>query len=163
MSPLETPDRGPILTRNTEWLSGSAACAELAALGSQGPLGALDLAFAAYLQGAMPSMEGQHGLLAALVSHQYGRGHACLDLAQLSDDPAQSLGWDAVALTALRELQADDWQAAAERLPWIQGPMSPLVLDGARLYLRRNWDAEQVIRQSIAERLAQAPLVVSGS
>jgi exodeoxyribonuclease V alpha subunit len=105
---------------------------------SEGPtLTDLDAAFARFLQQVQPSANPLHSPLAALVSHQFGLGHACLDLADLSP--------------ALRE--------AAPSLPWIQSDgtchNSPLVLDGPRLYLRRNWVAEQSIRNAIAQRLAQ--------
>jgi exodeoxyribonuclease V alpha subunit len=47
---------------------------------------------------------------------------------------------------------------AAATLPWTQGDASPLVLtvdkQGARLYLRRAWTAEQNIRRNIAQRSA---------
>jgi len=97
----------------------------------------LDKAFAHYLQGVQPSSNPQHSVLATMVSHQFGLGHACLDLETLDADLSQS----------------------AASLPWIQGEgesnNSPLVLDGQRLYLRRNWNAEQSIRASISARLAQ--------
>lgn len=101
----------------------------------------LDKAFAQCLQDAQPSPDERHTELAALVSHQFGLGHACLDLNALTPD----------------------LRASAASLPWIQSdnvapgspPNSPLVLEGARLYLRRNWNAEQSIRASIAARLAQ--------
>lgn len=101
------------------------------------PLTGLDKAFANYLQGVQPSNNPQHSVLAAMASHQFGLGHACLDLETLDTDLSQS----------------------AASLPWIQGEgecnNSPLVLDGQRLYLRRNWNAEQSIRASISTRLAQ--------
>ncbi|WP_296492159.1 exodeoxyribonuclease V subunit alpha [Rhodoferax sp.] len=97
------------------------------------PLTGLDKAFASYLQQVQPSPEPQHTALAALVSHQFGLGHACLDLTTVQPELRQS----------------------AASLPWTEGTNSPLVLDGQRLYLRRNWQAEQSIRASIAARLAQ--------
>jgi len=101
------------------------------------PLRALDRAFAALLQQLQPSSDPRHAELAGLVSAHYGNGHACLELSLLSTDLRQ----------------------AALTLPWTknQGAAtnSPLVLDGQRLYLRRNWDAEQRIRNSISQRLAQ--------
>lgn len=101
------------------------------------PFTGLDQAFAHYLQDVQPSSNPQHSLLAAMASHQFGLGHACLDLETLDADLRQS----------------------AASLPWIQNEgdkkNSPLVLDGQRLYLRRNWSAEQSIRASIAARLAQ--------
>jgi exodeoxyribonuclease V alpha subunit len=101
------------------------------------PFTGLDKAFAHYLQGVQPSSNPQHSVLAAMASHQFGLGHACLDLETLDAGLSQS----------------------AASLPWIQSQddrhNSPLVLDGQRLYLRRNWSAEQSIRTSITARLAQ--------
>lgn len=100
-------------------------------------LSGLDKAFAKYLQQVQPSSDPQHTVLAAMASHQFGLGHACLDLETLNPELSRS----------------------AASLPWIQGEgecnNSPLVLDGQRLYLRRNWNAEQSIRASITARLAQ--------
>ncbi len=93
----------------------------------------LDRALVAFLQTMQPSPDPLHGELAARVSHQFGLGHACLDLNTLAAPLRQS----------------------AATLPWANGANSPLVLDGPRLYLRRNWNAEQSIRASIAARLAQ--------
>jgi exodeoxyribonuclease V alpha subunit len=105
--------------------------------------------------------------LAALTSHQFGRGHACLDLDLLSRQGVALLGWDASAgaaaaaaspalsaLPALTTSPTDAAQAAAT-LPWIQGEASPMVLDGPRLYLRRNWQAERSIRAALQARLLQ--------
>lgn len=120
--------------------------------GAEGfPLSALDLAFAGFLQQSQPSDEPAHAWLAALVSHQFGRGHACLDLDLLQAHGAAALGWREPLPPALPAALVQ----AAPRLPWVLGAASPLVQDGARLYLRRNWVAEQRIRASIAARLAQ--------
>lgn len=115
------------------------------------PLSALDLALADFLNASQPSSDPRHRLLAALASHQYGRGHACLDLTLLAEHGVAALGWDA----RLQALLPVDLVATAPSLPWAQGPGSPLVLDGTRLYLRRNWQAERAIRASILARLAQ--------
>lgn len=123
------------------------------------PLSGLDTAFARYLDSAVPSSDPRHSLLAALTSHQFGRGHACLDLDLLQKDGPLALGWDARALPLL----PPNLGKAAPSLPWIGNSRpgyppdahSPLVLDGSRLYLRRNWSAEQSIRSAIAARLAQ--------
>jgi exodeoxyribonuclease V alpha subunit len=96
--------------------------------------------------------------LAALASHQWGRGHACLDLATLQTEAAALLGWNEEQTAVLPA----DLHQAAITLPWTQGDASPLVLTesesdastGARLYLRRAWTAEQNIRANIAQRLA---------
>lgn len=114
------------------------------------PLSGLDQAFAHYLQDTQPSPDARHALLAALTSHQFGRGHACLDLEWLEQGVAV-LGWDA----RLQALLPAGLRTAAATLPWSQGEASPLVQEGARLYLRRNWVAEQSIRAAIHARLQQ--------
>lgn len=115
------------------------------------PLSALDRAFAAFLQQRQPSADARHAWLAALTSHQMGRGHACLDLQALAEEPAPLLGWEAPALAALPARLAE----AAASLPWARGEASPLVLADQRLYLRRAHAAEQAILAAVRERLAQ--------
>ena len=115
------------------------------------PLTGLDQAFARYLQSSQPGADPRHGLLAALTSYQFGRGHACLDLDLLARQGVAVLGWD----PRLKALLPADLSAAAATLPWTAGEGSPLVLDGARLYLRRNWSAEASIRAAIAARMQQ--------
>ena len=122
------------------------------------PLTALDRAFARYLQQAQPSEDVRHAWLAALTSHQFGRGHACLDLDLLRQSGVLALGWE----LRWQALLPRDLADAASSLPWYQGEASPLVLDGTRLYLRRNWLAEQAIRSSILARLAQPCVVPDG-
>ena len=118
------------------------------------PLTSLDKSLANLLQSKQPSDDPRHLWLAALTSHQWGRGHACLDLATLQTQAAALLGWNDEHISTL---PADLYQAA-HTLPWTQGEASPLVLtddaQGQRLYLRRAWTAEQTIRHHIAQRLA---------
>lgn len=123
--------------------------------GLPAPLTALDRSFAAWLQDQQTSPDPLHPWLAALVSHQWGRGHACLDLNALQQQAAALLGWTAEEVQRLPAGCA----AAADTLPWTQGDMSPLVRQGHRLYLRRAWTAEQQIRSALQER-AQRPLAV---
>jgi exodeoxyribonuclease V alpha subunit len=118
------------------------------------PLTGLDKSLANLLQSKQPSDDARHLWLAALTSHQWGRGHACLDLVTLQTKAAALLGWSDEQAAVL----PTDLHLAASTLPWTQGEASPLVLtqdsQGARLYLRRAWMAEQNIRQNIAQRLA---------
>lgn len=118
------------------------------------PLTGLDKSLANLLHSKQPSDDPRHLWLAALTSHQWGRGHACLDLATLQTQAAALLGWNDEQVAAL----PTDLHQATSTLPWTQGEGSPLVLtedtQGARLYLRRAWTAEQNIRQNIAQRLA---------
>lgn len=112
------------------------------------PLSELDIAFAHLLQAVQPSADERHLWLAALVSHQWGRGHACWDMAEAVD----MLAWPAQAMQALPA----DLSQALPAMPWTQGPNSPLVLDGQRLYLRRAWNAEQTIRQCLLQLQGQS-------
>ena len=118
------------------------------------PLTGLDKSLANLLNSKQPSDDSRHLWLAALASHQWGRGHACLDLATLQTQAAALLGWTDAQTGAL----PSNLQEAAATLLWTQGDASPLVLtedkQGARLYLRRAWTAEQNIRHHIAQRLA---------
>lgn len=118
------------------------------------PLTGLDKSLANLLNSKQPSDDPRHLWLVALTSHQWGRGHACLDLATLQTQAAELLGWTDEQMAA----QPSQLHEAAATLPWTQGDASPLVLtedkQGARLYLRRAWTAEQNIRLNIAQRLA---------
>ena len=118
------------------------------------PLTGLDTSLANLLQSKQASDDPRHLWLAALTSHQWGRGHACLDLTTLHTQAGALLGWSDEQTASLPAGLID----AAATLPWIQGPTSPLVLHhdahGAQLYLRRAWTAEQQIRQHITQRLA---------
>jgi exodeoxyribonuclease V alpha subunit len=122
------------------------------------PLTGLDKSLANLLNTKQPSDDPRHLWLAALTSHQWRRGHACLDLATLQNQAAALLGWSDEQTAALPA----DLQQGVSTLPWIQGEASPLVLTedkgdaskSARLYLRRAWTAEQNIRHNIAQRLA---------
>ena len=122
---------------------------------AQTPLSALDLALANALQARQPSADVRHRWLAALVSHQWSQGHACLRLDALARAPAALLAWSDAAVQALPEALAE----AARDLPWCVGAGSPLVWseDGQRLYLRRAWQAEQHIRAAVRAR-ADTPL-----
>jgi exodeoxyribonuclease V alpha subunit len=124
---------------------------------SQTPLTGLDVAFANYLQQQQPSDDAHHLWLAALTSHQWGRGHACLDLHALSTQAAELLGWSAPDVSHLPNALA---QAAAS-MPWTQGDNSPLVYNPhtQQLYLRRAWHAETLIRHNLQQRLAQGQTV----
>src|SRR5690554_1530266 len=135
---------------------------------ARGWLRALDRAFAAFLAREVPDAPAPLLLAAALASHQLGRGHVCLDLAQTLAEPdlALSLPPEGDSLedppplpsALLGELTLADWQEALTH-PLIvgHGPGStPLVLDATQLYLRRYWHHEREIRHHIAARLGKS-------
>lgn len=112
------------------------------------PLSNLDSALAHALNSLQASADVRHLWLAALTHHQWARGHACLALNALAQQPGAVLGWET---DDVRQLPPDLAQAACT-LPWVHGPGSPLVLEGDRLYLRRAYEAEQCIRAALRSR-----------
>jgi exodeoxyribonuclease V alpha subunit len=130
----------------------------------------LDLAFAEFLRREAGDAPPLLLLGAALASHQLGRGHACLDLQATLQDPADVLALppeepdDAPAATVppvtpaalLAGVGVPDW-AAALRHPILVAPgegATPLVHVGGRLYLRRYWQHERVVRTAILGRVS---------
>jgi len=109
------------------------------------PLSDLDIALVQLLQNLQASSDERHLWLAALASHQWGRGHACLDLNAWPDNAGFLLGWSPQALAALPVNLA----LGLSNIPWTQGEHSPLVVEDKRLYLRRAWAAEQDIRKRL--------------
>lgn len=107
---------------------------------------------------------------AALASHQLGRGHSCLDLAQVlaHADFALSLPPEGLGRTPgtmlpsalLQDVQLDEWLAAlrASRAAATAdgNPATPLVVHEGRLYLRRFWRYEQVVAANLRARLGQS-------
>ncbi|WP_298451458.1 exodeoxyribonuclease V subunit alpha [uncultured Marinobacter sp.] len=107
-------------------------------------------------------------LLAALTSHQVGRGHVCVDLADLLADANSTLslpteeqenadsnlnGPEEVLARVSTEQCLD---ALGMALAVSDGShTTPLILSGTRLYLRRFWRYEQHIAAGILQRLAQ--------
>lgn len=113
-------------------------------------------------------------LLAALTSHQVGRGHVCIDLARLLDDAGHTLALppEEPAHTSMSDAEVASLQGLypqellarvqlADCLAALQGSLAvsegsvpaPLVLNGTRLYLRRFWRYEQRIADGIQQRL----------
>ncbi len=108
-----------------------------------------DLAFARFLQEKEPSPDARHAVLAALVSHLYMKGHTCLDLNLLSRGDWSSLSLEHETYNLLPK----DLAQSAKTIPWKNGVNSPLVLDNQLLYLRKNWEAESRVIESIRNRL----------
>ncbi|MBD3896449.1 exodeoxyribonuclease V subunit alpha [Halomonas sp. ML-15] len=138
---------------------------------ARGWLRALDRALAVFLQREVNDASPLLLLAAALASHQLGRGHVCLDLAQTlaSPDLALSLPPEGDDLSDPPPLPSDVL-AGLELATWRAALNHPLLIaDGnapgntplvraehngnTRLYLRRYWQYEQDIRQRITDRL----------
>ncbi len=141
---------------------------------ANGWLRALDRAFAGFLLEQAPDTGPAVLLAAALVSHQLGHGHVCLDLAATLAEPdfALSLPPEGESLldtplpsAVLAGVTLERWCAAlrASRVVDSQQPEQgscPLVLIGQRLYLRRYWQHERQVVSILHQRLQQ-PLAVA--
>jgi len=133
---------------------------ELQSWREAGWLRRLDLAFARFMAELDPQAAPELLLAAALLAHQEGQGHSCLDLAELVQEPDGLLSWPQDGLTALRDTLAQHSQDVAELLarigasPLLQGENSPLVLRGSRLYLRRYWAYEGRVAAQVLRRCA---------
>lgn len=134
----------------------------------------LDVAWLKFLNSHQASPHALHDVLALLVSYQMGRGHACLDLELLWQDPSHLLDWSDAQVKALKQQTThannapadlfsepvNPWAEAAKSMPWAMGDHSPMVLSKQvddlprRVYLRRAWQAEQSIQAAIQARLA---------
>ncbi len=140
---------------------------------AHGWLRALDAAFAAFLARQVADAPPALLLAAALASHQLGRGHACLDLAETLRDPGFALSLppergadDArqrppLPAEVLDGLTLAGWQAAVSHPQLVAdgAGATPLVRVGPRVYLRRYWQYEQSVRAALDARLA-APLAL---
>lgn len=125
----------------------------------RGWLREVDVALVRFLRAEVPAMPSALMLATALVSHQLGRGHVCLDLQAAIDDPymALSLPPDSELVTdqdnllqpkdVLQQLSISNWVAALGHSELVSSDEgnSPLVLVGHRLYLRRYWRYERQV------------------
>jgi exodeoxyribonuclease V alpha subunit len=131
-------------------------------LAESGELRRLSGAFARFIasSGKVPAALE---LACLLLSELEGRGHSCLELEELARDPAALLGWDAEQWKALSAScaplpkTAAAWAEMLARCEavWQPGGLDfgePLVLDRARLYLRRYWRDEATVARAVGVR-----------
>lgn len=143
----------------------SALSAAFDSLIEEGLLRRLASAFAAFIASLGPA-PAPLVVSCALLSELEGRGHSCLKLEDLADDPCGLLGWpheqwEALQLAAGRlPLTLEEWTlvlAGCDQV-WVVGDpdrMQPLVLDDNRLYLRRYWRDETLVARVVGLRAAQ--------
>ncbi len=126
----------------------------------------LDGAFAEFLKAQQPDTPEPVLLVAALASHQLGRGHICLDLDALLSEPEKTLSLPPEDPTGNRiPVQPPNFPGNIplshlvnhlEASPLVSpgSGNSPLVLDSGLLYLRRYWEYTQTVAQHILKRLS---------
>lgn len=149
---------------------------------ARGWLRALDVALVRFLAAEVPAMPPALMLATALVSHQLGRGHACLNLGNVLADPYMTLSLppeqDGYAFLPAAErmrlpqpgdllagLSLDGWRAQLRQADLLETlgerdgdnaaaeNNTPLVLVGDRLYLRRYWRYERQVEAAITQRI----------
>jgi exodeoxyribonuclease V alpha subunit len=168
------PGADPGAEAFTDPLSDSAALLEL--LGqwqANGWLRALDIALADFLLEQVAATPASVLLAAALVSHQLGHGHVCLDLPATLQAPdfalslppeGESAGSTPLPSQCLANLSFEQWQRELAQSGVVdahdsaQSGSRPLVLVGQRLYLRRYWQYEQQVVAGLRERLQPMPV-----
>lgn len=131
----------------------------------RGWLRELDYAFVRFLADHAGDTDPLVLLAAALASHQLGRGHVCLDLADtlkdsrfaLSLPPEGEEGEVQLPEEVLNSVTLQSWQQALAGSELVTGGQgsTPLVLVSGRLYLRCYWQYEQDVRSLIQLRLQQ--------
>lgn len=128
----------------------------LDALHRTGDLGDIDLHFARLI-GRLGNGDSSVALAAALASRWTGRGHICLDLAEVA---GRRLGEEEEAVSDVQAPALAPWREALRRSPVVASPgeVAPLVLDEAgRLYLYRYWAYEREVAEELAVRLEDPP------
>jgi len=125
----------------------------------------LDGGFAEFLKTEEPDTPEPVLLMAALVSHQLGRGHICLDLETLISAPEETLSLPpegsagkkipAHSPNVLKTISLSHLARHLKASPLVgSGPgNTPLVLCSGLLYLRRYWEYTQNVARHIRRRL----------
>jgi len=133
---------------------------------AMGWLRPLDGVFAKFLKTQQPDTPEMVLLMAALASHQLGRGHICLDLEAVFSEPEKTLSippedptGQAAPLPISHILKAvslshliHDLEASHLVSPGHGN--TPLVLRSGLLYLRRYWEYIQMVARNILKRLS---------
>ena len=130
----------------------------------------MDVALVRFFASEVSGLDPALMLATALVSHQLGRGHVCLDLVATLNDPFMALSLppeESETPEHEETLQPKDLldqmspQAWISRLTQVElvgtgEGRTPLVLVGHRLYLRRYWRYERQVEAAINARIANS-------
>lgn len=96
-------------------------------------------------------------LTAALLSAERARGHSCIELSGGDGERSPRALADALGVASVPD--AETWRGALERSPLCGdgNAPTPLVRDGARVYLYRYWTAERRLASGLRRMLDQPP------
>ncbi|MBM3375322.1 MAG: exodeoxyribonuclease V subunit alpha [Betaproteobacteria bacterium] len=140
-----------------------------------GILRPVDKALVRFFSDRLPGLSSPVLLAVGLASYQLGRGHVCLDLAHVLEDPAEALGLtepaadtaDTPVSEEAREIRMSlaglclaNWVQSLSEVTGLVSPgesalgnTCPLVIAGHRLYLRCYWHYERLVESAIRYRL----------
>lgn len=126
-------------------------------LTKQGVLRPLDYQFAKFLAQRTPEPHSSLlALVAALVSHELGKGHVCLMLDKIENHPLFGLPVRVSAALLEGLPPSQQWAAELTSLPAVSDASgsgarqaTPLVLQQGRLYLHRYWNFEKRVAEKL--------------
>lgn len=130
----------------------------------------MDVALVRFFTSEVPELDPALMLATALVSHQLGRGHVCLDLEATLNDPFMALSLppeesdtpehEEILLPQdlLDQMSPQAWISRLTQAELVSAGegRTPLVLVGHRLYLRRYWRYERQVEAAINARIANS-------
>lgn len=130
----------------------------------------MDVALVRFFTSEVPELDPALMLATALVSHQLGRGHVCLDLEATLNDPFMALSLppgesdtpehEEILLPQdlLGQMSPRAWISRLTQAELVSAGegRTPLVLVGHRLYLRRYWRYERQVEAAINARIANS-------
>ncbi|WP_199671224.1 exodeoxyribonuclease V subunit alpha [Salinibius halmophilus] len=143
---------------------------QLAVWVERGWIRAIDRQLVRTLNELQPCAEPLMHWLVALLSHQYGRGHSCIDLNELLRNPDGLLSlppeneydqpFSDKPSQLLQNLGYQQLADVIQACPWV-GEQAPLVWQAPRLYLQRLYRAEGMVQQKIRQRLTGKTLTIN--
>lgn len=125
----------------------------------------IDMEVALHLSELYDNGSSWGALALVLVSHQLGRGHSCVDVHSLYEDPDRYLALppEFARLSGIplpselfKRLTKSEWLNAVNQSALTGQPEenTPLVFDQERLYLKRMWQVESRVADRLKHRIA---------
>ena len=127
---------------------------------TEAQVSALAVQFARFCAELDPDATELALLTAAALAERSGRGDTCLDLRHLA---SRALLTDEDGQVIVDAPPLDEWRSALNaRFIGEPGEYRPLILEGPRIYLHRQWREERDIASALSSRFDVVPLDVKG-
>ena len=128
---------------------------DITVLHHKGYLTNLDMHFGKFITGLCHNEDPDIFLAAAFVSNVIGKGHVCLDLDSVAENPSMQ---EMEVAEQVKFPEPSTWSRTISKSPVVgkPGDLRPLVLDRKnRLYLYRYWDYENKLSDTIIKRVKE--------